>query len=456
MIGIENENRGFNVLDRTQNPSAFATINLLSIISSSPEPLSVAEILEQRNGGIYPTRTTEELGILADSQLIEVALVEQDKIDRFRATNLGRMELLLQGVISPKEVNATIDEALRKIVISPPSMPLEKYGNEEFRFTWDSVAALLKKIVKDNSNIKPKVLALGGPTISYFGEQCPEVIDCYLLDINNDVVNDINERAQNGTRASMYDAREPVPPTFKGKFDAVVFDPPWHNEFYSLFADRGYDMLRPYGKLYISTPAPATRPEAAEELSEIYRNLMRGGFNLIEVVPEYFGYQIPAFERNIFKEQGIEVTSRGKYGQLVIAQANPNRIDTCSTPESLSLVNKEKTQNIKAHQDNYDLGDLYLPVDLPEDDGAELSIERLSIGVYLTTSRSQRREQGVNFISRDHAAFKINNPARFMEFCTLSLGESEDNFIHAVAIKYGIPIDQASREVNEFNKTSKQ
>ena len=76
----------FNILDRTQNPSAFATIDLLSIINASELPRSISEILEQRNGGIYPTRTSEELQILEDSRLID--RVDAEKKQTFKNSKL--------------------------------------------------------------------------------------------------------------------------------------------------------------------------------------------------------------------------------------------------------------------------------------------------------------------------------------------------------------------------------
>jgi len=442
----------FNILDRTQNPSAFATIDLLSIINASELPRSISEILEQRNGGIYPTRTSEELQILEDSRLID--RVDGEKGQAFRISNLGRMELLLQGVKNPLDVQRAIRRAFVDIGKCPPELPQEKYGIEEFRFTWDSVADLMNKIIKDNSHIKPKVLALGVPTVHYFASQCADVVDCYLLDINQDIVDSTNKTTKKrAVKASVYDAREPIPPTFSGKFDAVVFDPPWHNEFYSLFADRAYELLRSYGKLYISTPAPATRPEAAGELNEIYANLMAGGFSLIEICPEFFGYEIPDFERRVFVEHGIDVNNRGKYGQLVVAQANPGRTSTCSTPESIALTEKERSYSIKIY-DDVDLGDFYLSDDSPNDEQIPLQVRQFSKGVYLTTSRSTRRSHGVNLITRDHIAFVVNNPKKFMALCELSRTFRGTQFIDAIMARYNIRYAEAEKEAQQFYKTN--
>lgn len=439
-----------NVLDKTQNPSAFATIDLLSIIKTGELPHTVSEILEQRNGGIYPTRTTEELQILEESRLID--RVDGEEGQAFRISNLGRMELLLQGVKNPLDVQRAIRRASVDVGKCPPQLPQEKYGVEEFRFTWDSVANLTYKIIKDNSHIKPKVLALGVPTVHYFASQCADVVDCYLLDINQDIVDGTNEISKKRTvKAAVYDAREPIPPTFSGKFDAVVFDPPWHNEFYSLFADRAYEFLRSFGKLYMSTPAPATRPEAAGELDEIYANLMAGGFSLIEICPEFFGYEIPDFERKVFAEHGIDVNKRGKYGQLVVAQAKPDRTNTCSTPESIALTEQERCYSIKIY-DDVDLGDLYLSDDSPEDEQMPLQIRQFGEGVYLTTSRSMRRSDGVNFITRDHIAFVVNNPKKFMALCELSRSVRGPQFIDAIMSRYNIGYAEAEKEAQQFHK----
>jgi hypothetical protein len=444
----------YNFLDRQQDPSAFATVNLLNLVSHS-NPQTVGEILENRNGGIYPTRTQEELELLESGGLI--ARADIDNTTKYQATHLGKMELLLQGVRDPSEVRRVIDSAYAELERVPPKLPAEKYGNEEFRFTWESVAALTRKIVKDNSYVTPRVLALGAPTIAYFGALCGSVVDSYLLDVNHDIIEDVNSHAESGVKAAFYDARDPIPPTFEGKFDAVVFDPPWHNEFYSLFADRGYDFLRPFGKLYISTPAPATRPEAAGELNDIYTGLIRGGFNLIEVTPEFFGYQIPEFERNVFAGHGIDVRSRGKYGQLVVAQATPNRKDTCSTSESIRLANQERCYSIKARDGNaeLDLGDIYAPgcdPTLLEDSNTPLTVTKFSDGIYTTTSRSQRRAEGVNFITRGHIAFTVTNPGRLMKLCGLYDGSRGDSFTLAIQKKLELTEAEAAIAAQEFYK----
>lgn len=399
-------------LDRAVNPAAHATINLLRIISTSEEPLAVEQVFEQRNGGIYPTRTMEEVELLE-----QMGLIESDDHSRLVASHLGKMELRLQGVRNPQEVRGGLDRALQKSEAKFTDLPPEKYGNEEFRFTWASVHDLVEGIIEDNSYIKPRILALGAPTVAYFASQCGNMLQCHLLDVNDDVIDDVNNLGdESKVTAARYDAREPIPPNLAGRFDAVVFDPPWHNEFYNVFADRAYDMLRPFGRIYVSTFAPATRPEATDELNNMYSSLIGGGFSLIKISPEFFGYQIPPFEANVFAEQGITIRSRGKYGQLVVAEKIPDRTNTCSTPESIAKTMEEVTLTISGTDKDRDLGDLYLRADEEISGQGLITIEAFNgRSTYLTTSRSQRREENVNFITREHVAFHIANPKLFAE-----------------------------------------
>ncbi len=444
-------------LDRTRNQAAFETLNLLNIIASAGgKGLSDAEIIQMRNGGVYPSRTSEELQLLQEYGHV---LVQGDgDVTRHTVSDVGVMELALQGSQRPQDVEATLKATKEELETNPPDLPVERYGNEEFRFTWDSVVDLLHRIIINNSYVSPKVMALGVPTVCYAGALTEGLVETYLMDINESIVRDLNNR-EIGPRAVKYSALHEIPPSFRRKFDAVVIDPPWHNEHYSLFADRAYELLRPYGRLYIATPAPATRKEASKELNEMYANLIRGGLDLIEIKPEFFGYTIPEYEQRLFAAQGINVTSRGKYGQLVVTQAIPERSDTCSTPESIEKVVQSHCENIEVGGEYF--GGIYAPQDVLEaedldEEQAPFHVLQFGDGVYETTSRSTRREQGVNFITTDHIAYIVSDPKKLKQLFDILNSqvtkEIDEDFIKAVVNRFNIPESEATSIAVQFSK----
>lgn len=409
--------------DRRKNPSAAATLSLLSQIHHSGAMPSLAEIIADRHGGIYPTRTQEEVEQLVQSGLI---LEETETgLPRYKTSEFGAMELSMNEIQDPKVVDKIIDEALQSLIDNPPDLPAEKYGNEEFRFTYESIAQLFKKMLADNAYARINIAVIGSPLIGVFATRCPDIVNAVsVFDINEDIIRYVNENSPtNQIRGALYDARMPFPNTLKGRYDSMVFDPPWHNEHYCLFADRAYEALRPLGKAYISTFAPATRPEANRELGELYGRFMDGGFNLSEITPQYFGYQIPEFERRVFNSQGIQVTSRGNYGQLVVLEKQPDRTGTSLTPALAEKLVEEVHIELGADKG---VGSTTLWISR-EDAGTirttPLEISAVGDGqIYTTTSRSQRRKEGVTIISKDHIGFRCTNPGKL--FIMYKLWES--------------------------------
>lgn len=402
-----------------RNPAAGQTLGLLAEIHWADHPLTTAEIISQRHGGIYPTRTREEIDALEKVGLIKGEIDSETGSTTYVTTPFGHVELTLNDIQEPRFVENKLKEAYELLHSQPSLLPAEKYGNEEFRFTLESTYDLIKKMYRDNSYRRINMMVIGSPMIGIFMSMCPDIANSVtVFDINADIVrfvNQMNETNNNSSvMAAMYDARNPLPPTFKARYDTVVFDPPWHNEHYCLFADRAWDALRPLGKAYMSTFAPSTRPEAPKELSELYERFMAGGFDLTEITPQFFGYQIPEFERKAFEAQGIHVDSRGKYGQLVVIQKQPERSSQCLTDELKEKFIQEVDIELVMPGQSGNGTMLWIEVKTPEPKANEpLSITAVNDGnTYLTTSRSQRRSEHVSILTKDHVGYRCNSPKK--------------------------------------------
>lgn len=163
----------------------------------------------------------------------------------------------------------------------------------------------------------------------------------------------------------------------------------------------------------MSTFAPATRPEASQELRELYTRFMSGGFDIVSVVPEFFGYAIPQYERKIFETEGIEVNSRGNYGQLVVLEKRPQRDEACLKEQHASKLITEKNYELKGPTGR----SLTLWVEnKSKDEIINIPIDITSPNetvVYTTTSRSQRRKDAVNILTDNHIAYQVTNPYKF-------------------------------------------
>jgi hypothetical protein len=390
------------------NPTTFRTLNLLAQIYFSQGLLTTAEIIEKRNGGVYPTRTIEELEMLVNMGFLNV--ISEGNISKYQVTSLGKNELSLQGIMPRSYVVERLDEAKKEIENHPPSLPAEQYGFEEFRFTWESIFRLMEKIYEHNAYRRINIGLIGAPMVAFFMHKCRDLFNnIAVFDINPKIVDIINDLdSDNKIIGTEHNAIDSFPQALSERYDAVIIDPPWHNEHYALFADRAWEILRPYGRLYMSTFAPATRPEANNELSDLYRIFMEGGYQIISIIPEFFNYAIPDFERRVFLSQGIDVRSRGAYGQLVVLEKVPNRTKPCLNEELASKLKKETVIIL-----DLDGTKLNLWLDENFDPNAKLQLEVANEGDTLsTTSRSERRRLGINVITSDHTGYRCSNPQK--------------------------------------------
>lgn len=397
-------------LDMHRNPAALATLRLLEQVHGAHRELSEGEIIQNRVGGIYPARTVDEVAILTRLGLLNEVDTNPTRV---KTSKLGEMELALNNVLSKEQVEQSLKAALASLKEDPPELPAEKYGNEEFRFTWESVYELLMTIYEHNAYRKINIAAVGSPMIGVFMSRCPSNIgNVCIFDINGEIVDSINELGNKKQKkgkpkskprviATEYNALDQFPPSLGGRFDAFIMDPPWHNEHYCLFTDRAWEALRKFGRVYMSMFSPDTRQEASKELKTLFQRFMAGGFGIISVIPEFFGYSIPEFEKAVFKANGIDVSSRGNYGQLVVLERGLERDETCITPEMTKKLVEERCIQLAGKSGKS--SSLWLPQESTPKWNVPLNIEIKNNGqVYTTTSRSQRRVDGVNLITGDH------------------------------------------------------
>ncbi len=144
--------------------------------------------------------------------------------------------------------------------------------------------------------------------------------------------------------------------------------------------------------VYFSTFAPETRPEATEELNNLYEIFINGGYKLIEITPEYFGYYVPKFETSIFKQSGLTISTRDNYGQSVIIQKNSERKNECLTEDLRQKLSIEIPYS-------FHLGNETINLWLTTTDDQSFENSPFEITLvdenYLSTSRSERRRKGI-------------------------------------------------------------
>lgn len=367
------------------------TINLLAQISFGNKPLLLSQIIENRTGAYYPKQTVEEI-----EQLVKLGLIEIDDQERFFPTEFGKAYLHTEGILPRDYIEKIIEKILTDLQSNETCLPPESYAYEEFRFTPETVAKLLKKIYQEYAYRRLNIVCLGAPMVGFFlsHPEAQKITNSVMvLDINSNLIDSIIKQNRNPNLVAVeFDAtQDKIPDPLREKFQAVISDPPWHNEYYAAFADIAWSLLKKDGRVYFSTFAPETRPEATEELNDLYKIFINGGYSIIEITPEYFGYWVPAFEVSIFEQSGLKISTRGNYGQLVIIQKNSDRKNGCLTENLKQKLSMETPCSFHLCGKTINL---WLP---PKSDDQGVVITLID-ETHLSTSRSARRQKGINML----------------------------------------------------------
>ena len=88
--------------------------------------------------------------------------------------------------------------------------------------------------------------------------------------------------------ASLHDLREPLPRELRGRFGAVVSDPPYAPEGFALFLSRALSALKPDGTLYLHFGGSR---RASERVLQKQKIVGEHGLLITEVVPDFMRYE---------------------------------------------------------------------------------------------------------------------------------------------------------------------
>lgn len=394
-------------LDRNSN--AKGILSMMSLVAFSEEgQLGIEEIIANRQTGAPPARTEYEIDLLVKSGLM------QEVNGKFSLSNLGKIEIKRNEMMDPKHANQILNRALEDIKTNPPDLPPEVYSKEEFRWSWDTVKNLIERILKNNAYRKLDIALLGAPTVALFLSKCPELVNhVSMFDINSEMVNLVNDLNVANIHAAHYDAIYPIHEATSHNYDVVITDPPWHVEHYMLFVDRAWEWLRPLGEAYIAFFSHETRPEAGSEIKAL-RNRFDNGFEQWGFEERFFGYEIPSYEAASFSRQGVHAIKRANYGALMHLVREPgSRDETCLTQEAADKLVSEHTVKLFAAKAKKHL-DVYVRKEELEIRKPTITDKLLSGGeIFPNTSRSSRREAGINLMDEHHHAWQVNYPGLF-------------------------------------------
>ncbi len=241
--------------------------------------------------GIFPTEVRKMLDSLADAGTIikeEETYLLVDLIEKSTKRIPSTLAVTHRtSTIVSQEVNS----------ILPDPHPAEY----DWRFTAScrqDIVVLLESYARGSSTIA----LLGAPSL--YPLLIKRDTRTTLIDKSETLVKDL--KSSGFSKGLMVHDLFLEYPKLNNRFDVIIADPPWYNEFYEAFLLRANDFLLENGYVLISVLPWLTRPTAINDRKAIIHFAMKVGFDLVEVRPRFFRYESPKFEQITLARHDIQ------------------------------------------------------------------------------------------------------------------------------------------------------
>jgi hypothetical protein len=218
----------------------------------------------------------------------------------------GASPALIREILDINNLKYTIDN---EVILVNQNLSLAKSveflsdphpADYDWRFNQSTINNYVRDII--NESVSNRIALLGTKTI--FKGLVDNSIDTTIFNKSESILNNFRE---NGYTKGLVHCDLFKPQTdYNNSFNLVIADPPWYEEHYNAFIQRSSDFLTIGGKLHLSVLQKMTRPNANTDREKIIQNATKFGLKLIKIIPKYFVYDTPNFERNTLKIQNLQ------------------------------------------------------------------------------------------------------------------------------------------------------
>lgn len=169
---------------------------------------------------------------------------------------------------------------------------------------WWFEESTIKEIVsKVNSKIdyskNKEILSIGTPTLSL---KTSNHYRTTLLDIDSDVISIINKLGRTNCIGIEYNIANDLPPDLKNSFDLALVDPPWYNLAIKYAINRAIQGIKIGKEILISFPGKLTRPGIEDFRSNLIKEIVHLGHDIVSIEHDVLSYVVPFFEQNALKD----------------------------------------------------------------------------------------------------------------------------------------------------------
>ncbi|HEC92320.1 MAG TPA: putative methyltransferase [Candidatus Atribacteria bacterium] len=296
-------------MENKEDLKKYIMLNILRGIDSFDKLLQICH-------GIYPTELRRLLNELKNEGLIK----EENNLFVVDKNYIKSLSIINVNTLNIEEINKEFSKLYYEL---PTPHPIDY----EWRWDLNSVENLFKAIINEKPFNNLKIAFLGAPTAAIYFSIAKKLenldLELTLIDRNEEIIRYINNHKILNSQIKtilhdlQYDFRNQL-----GKFDVIVMDPPWYEDFYKVFISRASTILQPESGLIYSSLFPInTRPNAVYERIEILEIFTKSGLSVLSLTPSFFKYETPHFESKSLAVSNVKLENNWRYGDLVILQS---------------------------------------------------------------------------------------------------------------------------------------
>jgi dGTPase len=224
------------------------------------------------------------------------------------------------------------------------NLPAENPLFFQWWYTLSSQEKLAQKIIDETD--ASHTLCIGTPTIAATLKSYQKNVS--LLDIDIDLINLFNN-VYSIKSGHHYDVFDELDSSFNNKFDCIVIDPPWYEEYFYYFIKRAITAAKDGGVIYCSIPQMLTRDSIEKERRDLITKLTLLGHEIMHVEKSVMQYIIPEFESEALANSELKLSNQPwRSSDLLVIRVNGKRTPdiTFERPPRTQLFSRKNMANL--------------------------------------------------------------------------------------------------------------
>ncbi len=216
------------------------------------------------------------------------------------------------------------NNAINYQIISNNDLPAPDVSLSQWWFEESTIKYIFSKVkTKAKFSSGSKILNLGTPTLAI---KTSENYETTLLDLDPDVISSFNNLKRGQCEGFHYDIADELPQKFHTNFDIVLVDPPWYGPIIKAALNRAIQAAKLDGEIMFSFPGRLARPQVDTFRSELIKEIVSIGHDIISIEHDNLLYVVPFFEKNALKDLEEFSSISWRKGDLIVIKKKSEQV----------------------------------------------------------------------------------------------------------------------------------